>query len=140
MSRLVTVKYSDQYDYNLEIFNGIRVLCFMYVVYGHTYLFGTNYADNLIDFIDITRTWWFLVPFAALYSVDVFFYMSGFFLAFIALGKLEKMRPGCKSFIILALHRLFRIWPTYAIAILFFWKVLPYMGNGPVWFQMTYMT
>lgn len=31
------------------------------------------------------------------------------------------------------LHRFIRIWPTYMMAILIFWKIAPYLGNGPIW-------
>lgn len=133
--RIVHVKMSESYDANLEIFNGLRVFMFMYVVYGHTYLFGTTYIDNLADLPGFVYSWWMLIIFAALYAVDAFFYMSGFFVAFLAVGKLEKMRPGLKNFFILAFHRFYRIWPTYLFAVLFFWKVLPRLGSGPVWFQ-----
>jgi peptidoglycan/LPS O-acetylase OafA/YrhL len=134
--RIVHVKMSESYDANLEIFNGLRVFMFMYVVYGHTYLFGTSYIDNLADIPAFAYSWWMLIIFAALYAVDAFFYMSGFFVAFLAVGKLEKMRPGVKNFFVLAFHRFYRIWPTYLFAVLFFWKVLPRLGSGPVWFQM----
>lgn len=30
-------------------------------------------------------------------------------------------------------HRFIRIWPTYMIAILMFWKIGPYLGTGPIW-------
>jgi len=135
--RIVTVKYTDHYDFNLEIFNGLRVFYFLYVVYGHTYMMGTNYIDNLADLPDYAQGWWLLIVFAALYAVDAFFFMSGFFFAFIALSKLQKMRPSPKNYMVLAFHRLFRIWPAYIFAILFFWRILPLMGSGPVWFQMT---
>ena len=32
----------------------------------------------------------------------------------------------------LIMHRLIRIWPTYIGAILFFWKVMPLLGSGPI--------
>mmetsp|Transcript_13459 Transcript_13459/g.11524 ORF Transcript_13459/g.11524 Transcript_13459/m.11524 type:complete len:383 (+) Transcript_13459:155-1303(+) len=135
-NRLVTVKYTDNYDYNLELFNGLRVLFMMYVVYGHTYLFGTQYCGNPNDILLIAKGWYLLVIYAALYSVDAFFFMSGFFFAFIAIGKLKKMRANIKSYLSLCFHRLFRIWPSYAFAILFFYKILRFMGSGPIWFVM----
>lgn len=135
-SKLVTVKYTERYDFNLEVFNGLRVLFMLYVVYGHTYLFGTKYAGNLQDLQGIVNGWYLLVVYAALYSVDAFFFMSGFLFAFIAVSKLEKVRPSVKSFFGLAAHRIFRIWPAYALAILFFYKALRHTGSGPIWFIM----
>jgi len=138
--KIIKVKYTETYDHNLEIFNGIRVLMMLYVVYGHSFIFGTNYIDNLTDMPDLVKDWWLLVIFAALYSVDVFFYMSGFLFAYIGTGKLRKIRPNPLNYIGLCFHRLLRFWPTYVVAILFFWKVLPVLGEGPIWFKMTYYT
>jgi len=138
--KIVKIKYTDTYDYNLEIFNGIRVMMMLYVVYGHSFLFGTTYIDNLTDVQDLIKDWWLLVLYAALYSVDVFFYMSGFLFAYIGVGKLKKLKATPLNYIGLCIHRLLRFWPTYAVALIFFWKVLPYLGEGPVWFQMTYYT
>jgi len=138
--KIVKVKYTDSYDFNLEVFNGIRVFMMLYVVYGHTFLFGTNYIDNVSDIPTITNDWGLLVPNAALYAVDVFFYMSGFLFAYIGLGKLKKMKPNLLNYVGLGFHRFLRIWPTYAFAVIFFWRVLPYLGEGPMWFKMTYYT
>jgi len=138
--KLVKIKYTDTYDHNLEIFNGIRVLMMLYVVYGHSFIFGTNYIDNLTDMPDLVKQWTLLIIFAALYSVDVFFYMSGFLFAYIGTGKMRKLRPNPLNFIGLCIHRLLRFWPTYVVALIFFWKVLPLLGEGPVWFKMTYYT
>lgn len=73
-----------------------------------------------------------LVP-AAYFAVDTFFWIGGFL---ITIGLLEQI-PKAKSFIKFyfgcVLHRLIRIWPTYAMAILIYWKVAPYLSNGPMW-------
>ena len=31
------------------------------------------------------------------------------------------------------LHRFIRVWPTYFVAIMIFWKIAPLVGNGPIW-------
>lgn len=138
--KIIKIKYTDTYDFNLEIFNGIRVMMMLYVVYGHSFLFGTTYIDNLTDVQELIKDWWLLVLYAALYSVDVFFYMSGFLFAYIGVGKLKKLKATPLNYIGLCIHRLLRFWPTYVVALIFFWRVLPYLGEGPVWFQMTYYT
>ena len=30
-----------------------------------------------------------------------------------------------------------RIWPSYAIALLIWWKIIPLLGNGPLWQEFT---
>lgn len=54
----------------------------------------------------------------------------------VTIGLLEKMAKA-KSFFKFyfgaLLHRFIRIWPTYMIAILLYWKISPYISNGPIW-------
>jgi len=138
--KLIQVKYHDSYDHNLEIFNGIRVIMFAWIVYGHHYVVGPQYADNILDFPEMRKDSWLLIPFASSFAVDVFFYMSGFLFAFLAISKLARMQLSFKSYSHLAFHRLFRIWPSYFIALIFYWKILPILGDGPIWFQLTDQT
>jgi hypothetical protein len=35
----------------------------------------------------------------------------------------------------LILHRFVRIWPTYMVALLVFWQILQFTGDGPNWFN-----
>jgi peptidoglycan/LPS O-acetylase OafA/YrhL len=30
-------------------------------------------------------------------------------------------------------HRLWRLTPTYTVALLIYWKLMPYIGDGPLW-------
>jgi hypothetical protein len=43
-------------------------------------------------------------------------------------------KGGIITMITVILHRLLRIWPTYATTIFIFWKIVPYVGGGPRWF------
>jgi len=46
---------------------------------------------------------------------------------------MEKVKKFWKFYFGAILHRFIRIWPTYMVAILVFWKVAPYFGSGPLW-------
>ena len=70
---------------------------------------------------------------AAYFAVDTFFWIGGFL---ITIGMLEQMKKKIKFIFFYfgcIVHRFIRIWPTYMVAILFFWKIAPYFGNGPIW-------
>ena len=45
----------------------------------------------------------------------------------------QKTKSFGKFYLMSVLHRFIRIWPTYMLAILMFWKVGPYLGSGPIW-------
>lgn len=54
------------------------------------------------------------------YSVDMFFWLGGFFFGFILFesNKLKLVKKNCLSALLFLIHRILRIWPCYAIAIL----------------------
>jgi peptidoglycan/LPS O-acetylase OafA/YrhL len=87
--------------------------------------------DYLLDFI---RTPYFLIIGTAFYAVDVFFWLSGFFLAFVILDPATKKylkKPLTFAFAIF--HRYCRIIPAYLVAIVIYWKVIVLTGSGPLW-------
>jgi len=129
----VSNKIDPNHDGNLNIFNGIRALCFGWVVCGHTltsFISAKNYAYVAV----FLKSRWVLVLAGGLYAVDTFFYLSGFFTGFLIVSKLKNMPFGIKSYFKIFFHRWIRLWPSYFVAILFFWKVSVYYGNGALWF------
>lgn len=64
--------------------------------------------------------------FASFYAVDTFFWLAGFFLAYVTTDdkklKLFKITKPL-TFLVAILHRLMRLWPVYLIVILFSWGV-----------------
>lgn len=54
------------------------------------------------------------------------------------LEQFKKVKSFAKFYFGAVLHRFIRIWPTYMLAILIFWKIAPYTGDGPIW--RTYYT
>lgn len=70
---------------------------------------------------------------AAYFAVDSFFWVGGFLVTIGMLGQVKKINKLSKLLFGSILHRFVRIWPTYMMAILIFWKVAPYFGNGPIW-------
>lgn len=73
-----------------------------------------------------------LIP-AAYFAVDTFFWIGGFLVTIGLIGKIAKANNFIVLYCGVVLHRVIRIWPTYMTAILFFWKIAPYLSNGPIW-------
>ena len=70
---------------------------------------------------------------AAYFAVDVFFWLGAFLVTIGMIPQLEKGMSFVKFYFGALLHRFIRIWPTYMLAILIFWKIGPLLGNGPIW-------
>ena len=69
-------------DPNLAIFDGLRAIAFFTVLFGHTYdVFST--AVSPFDVLRIQKEWIYILIGDALYSVDVFFWIGGFFIGFV---------------------------------------------------------
>ena len=62
--------------------------------------------------------------------MDVFFWLSGFFLAY---SLLPKRVRGVTAYVVVVLSRYLRLMPVYLFVLLFFWQIFPYMGSGPMW-------
>lgn len=69
----------------LDFFNGVRALSLLYVILGHDYYLRSSSSQNPAYMLDFIRTPFFLIIGTAFYAVDVFFWLSGFFLAFVIL-------------------------------------------------------
>lgn len=65
------------------------------------------------------------------YSVDSFFFVAGFFLAY---ATLPRRMTSPMHYVIAIFNRYFRLIPVYFVVLLFFWQILPYLGSGPQWF------
>ena len=124
---------NPKHDTNLHIFNGIRFLSILWVLLGHEYLFRVNMVSNYNDLPLIVADKFMNVVGSGVFAVDTFFFLSGFFAAFVLYSKLKAMKVGVATYGSVLLHRIIRILPVYAFVIMFYWKVSVYFGNGPVW-------
>ena len=72
--------------------------------------------------------WKFLFLTSMTYSVDIFLYLGGFFIAFTMCDEknIKNFTYSKPLNIVKALmYRLFRIWPSYIVVLLFYWKIAP---------------
>ncbi|XP_017066863.1 nose resistant to fluoxetine protein 6 [Drosophila eugracilis] len=117
----------------IDCLHGIRCISFIWVVYGHVYLvsaFGPN-----MNYVKVSR--WLKSPYSmfiqhAAYSVDTFFFLSGLLLVVIALRAMERTK-GKLNIPLMYLHRYLRLTPVLALAIIVYMKILPRMGDGPLY-------
>jgi peptidoglycan/LPS O-acetylase OafA/YrhL len=110
------------------------VLSICWVIYGHDQWFRLSNIKNWTESLDILTTPGIptLAP-AAYFAVDTFFWVGGFLVTLGMLEQAKKVKSVWKFFLGSVSHRFIRIWPTYMMAILMFWKIGPYFGSGPIW-------
>ena len=74
----------------LDFFNCLRALSLFYVIFGHEFILRFNQSINPADINDMLTKPLFLLIAGAFYAVDVFYYLSGFFLAFVLIQENSK--------------------------------------------------
>lgn len=69
-------------DANLTIFDGFRTVAFLMVIFGHQFglIAGATFKLELYREFN---TWLYLNLINMLYSVDMFFWIGGFFIGFV---------------------------------------------------------
>lgn len=105
-------------------------------MYGHEYFIHLYLNSDPLNIPLVLQEKYILIVFACFYSVDVFFFLSGFFLGYIAADESKLKQLNFKkplNYFAALLHRLFRIWPCYIFAILFYWQLLVYVDSSPTW-------
>ncbi|EAR83718.3 acyltransferase family protein (macronuclear) [Tetrahymena thermophila SB210] len=137
VKKMFTLKSNND---DLLVFNGIRSLCFMQVIFGHEFYLHMNYMSNPQDLMIIQNRSFVLFLFSCLYSVDVFFWLGGFFLAYVVADEKQQRNFSMKkpvktaiSFLFAIINRVFRIFPCYFLVLMFYWRLSPFVGSSPTW-------
>ena len=121
-------------NWDLEFFDIIRGFSTLIVIYGHEYFLRmastTNLGYELKNGFFDSLTFGFL--YFCLYSVDIFFFLSGFFLSFSTIPKmLSRNKPI--DFLKTILNRYLRLVPLYFFMICCYWQLVTHLGEGPKW-------
>lgn len=74
------------------------------------------------------------VALSYIFAVDIFFYLGGFMLGYLFLKQYYRKR-GWKMFLMAVLQRWLRLAPLFLMCMLIYWKVMPYLGSGPLYYQ-----
>uniref|UniRef100_A0A7M5UX06 Nose resistant-to-fluoxetine protein N-terminal domain-containing protein n=2 Tax=Clytia hemisphaerica TaxID=252671 RepID=A0A7M5UX06_9CNID len=116
---------------SIRSINGIRAISMTWVILGHVYFFGILTApDNIVGVFKVNERFTFQAIANAYVSVDSFFFLSGFLVAYITLKKMDKMN-GSLNFFAFVLHRFIRLTPSYMFAIFIQTSLYPYIVNSP---------
>jgi len=121
-------------DTSLNVLDGIRTICFIGIIFAHTFL-NSAMSKNELSLAYFGTDPNMLLALTAFFSVDVFFLLSGFLQGFQLISKLRKTPMNIKSYLMLLRHRWMRLAPTYLVAILIYWKLTPTFTTGPIWYQ-----
>lgn len=124
----------------LELLNAVRVFSIGWVILGHTYI---NYAFFVpcVNYTELSKIFSkkeYIVIYGGFYAVDTFFWLSGLLMTYLFLIEFDKKSSFTLPKIVMVyVHRILRITPVYMFCLLFMWALMPYMGNGPLWFKIT---
>ena len=114
--------------------DGIRTIAFLMVIGGHVYLMSALVSYKM-DVGLFLKTWSYIYLGDMLYSVDIFFWLGGFFIGFILYekSKVDLIHKKPEGVLMIIIHRLFRIWPCYIITMMINSYIGPHFGEGPRW-------
>ncbi|XP_017023259.1 nose resistant to fluoxetine protein 6 [Drosophila kikkawai] len=117
----------------IECLHGIRCMSLIWVCYGHDYIIGiTSPNINLYDVYTWAKTPFMDVIYEGVFAVDTFFFISGLLVAMVPLRAMERAK-GKLNIPLMYLHRYLRLTPIVAVSILIYLKVLPLVGDGPLY-------
>ncbi|XP_022094565.1 nose resistant to fluoxetine protein 6-like [Acanthaster planci] len=131
VAKLMDTKQSDA---SVGCLNGVRVISMSWVILGHTVAFSVlNPIDNLPTFYHWISTHpGFQAVANAFFSVDSFFFLSGFLVAYLTFARFRELRT-IKTWALFYFHRYWRLTPLFAFTILIWMYIPQYFGYGPAW-------
>ncbi|XP_052853744.1 nose resistant to fluoxetine protein 6 [Drosophila gunungcola] len=117
--------------------NGIRCLTIIWIILGHGYMYLLLAPNiNSYDIVAWAKTPFSMAMQSGTTSVDTFFLLSGLLLVLTSLRELERTK-GRLHLPLMYLHRLVRLTPVLALAVLIFMTLFSRLDSGPLWNQFT---
>ena len=116
--------------------NGIRVISLCWLISANIFVWGLKFGitANIKEFIDtVPKHFLMQWVFNGTYSVDSFFVLSGLLMCYLSIKEMER-HEGKFPFVFYYVHHLLRLSPAYYFVLFFNFKILPYIGSGPLWF------
>jgi len=135
---LTAQRVDDSKNGNLNSLNGVRLFSILWVVLGHSYqAFTFGPLLNGQAAVSMIKRFPFLVILNGTFSVDTFFFLSGLLCSYLFSLKFSNLNrnTSVKSLPLIYLHRFIRLTPLVLFVTIFAWKVYPYLGFGPVFYQ-----
>ncbi|GFU10858.1 nose resistant to fluoxetine protein 6 [Trichonephila clavipes] len=116
----------------LPCLHGIRFLSMSWVILCHGYGFAFSAIRNPAETINFIDNWTFQLILNGFYSVDSFFVLSGFLVAYLFFQQAAKT-DGKISWLYFYIHRFIRLTPVYMMVMGFYATLIAYLGSGPIW-------
>ena len=116
--------------------NGIRVIAMLWAVLGYSFVWELqhNVIANIQESLEtVPKRFLFQPADSIFFAIDTIFVSSGVFMSYVSLSEME-FYQGKFPFILFYIHRLLRLSSAYYFVFFFYFKVLPYVGSGPLWF------
>ncbi|KAI8045768.1 hypothetical protein M5D96_001956, partial [Drosophila gunungcola] len=116
----------------IECLHGIRCMSLIWVIFSHEYIFSLKSPNlNKLELYS-----WAVEPFASFvlhgyFSVDSFFVLGGLLVSMIVLRSMEKS-GGRLNPLMMYLHRIIRILPVLAVAIIVYMTMMTVVSGGPL--------
>eukprot|EP00026_Physarum_polycephalum_P003243 Phypoly_transcript_03253.p1 GENE.Phypoly_transcript_03253~~Phypoly_transcript_03253.p1 ORF type:complete len:465 (+),score=55.81 Phypoly_transcript_03253:1046-2440(+) len=117
----------------LAFLNGMRAISITWVILGHSldymdYAGVLNFAHVVTK--DVQHAAAQVFP-GAEFSVDSFFWLSGFLVTYLTVQELQKKNRV--NWFLYYFHRIWRLSPAYFYALFFYMCISVYMSDGPMW-------
>ena len=132
-----SIKIFKYQESSLNTLNGVRSLMMLWVVFSHEYAFSLNNAENLFSFTEIVSRWQFIIIVSGYFSVDAFFFIGGFLVAY---AFLKEQSTSFFKYPLAILNRYLRLIPAYFVTMMIYYHVFPHLGSGPLWYQLQQQT
>ena len=126
---------SKKGDSELEVLNGVRFLSCVFIILGNVFLFTLK---SPLQNLEVLQSWFssgtFSLALGSDLVVDSFFWLSAFLGSYQLLNRMRLNDGKLPSKFMLIFTRWWRIWPLYFFALLVFWRFIPLLGTGPLFF------
>ena len=122
---------AKQGDNELEVLNGLRVICCATIILGNTYFYILRSPLQNLEAVEVwLKSGFFSIVLSADLIVDIFFWLSAFLASYqlLVLMKLNDGNFPCSKKM-LVFNRFVRLAPLYYFTLLFFWQIVTLFGG-----------
>ncbi|GFT48275.1 nose resistant to fluoxetine protein 6, partial [Nephila pilipes] len=112
--------------------HGIRFLSMCWVILCHGYATVFQSIKQQADIGEYIDHWTFQLVLNGFYSVDSFYFLSGFLVAFVYFKQAAKT-DGKIPWVYFYVHRFIRLTPVYMMILAVYSTLHSYFGSGPLW-------
>ncbi|KAJ6223339.1 hypothetical protein RDWZM_001884 [Blomia tropicalis] len=125
---------------SIGVFHGIKFIAMIWIIFSHSISFSSQWMNfnNPLDIRKTSHNLFSQVIVNGTFSVDCFFFISGYLVTHILLKHLQQTNDKL-NLSLFYLKRYLRMTPTMMVTIGFGATLLRYFGSGPEWTNSTAM-